>query len=41
MAAITVNPVAPLGYSFDHKELIEAMRAEVGDIPVVDVKYDG
>ena len=41
VAAITVNPVAPLGYSFDHKELIEAMRAEVGDIPVVDVKYDG
>lgn len=41
VAAVTVNPVAPLGYSFDHKELIDAMQAAVGDIPVVDVKYNG
>lgn len=39
VAAITVNPVAPLGYSFEHKALIDAMKAAVGDIPVVDVKY--
>ncbi len=41
VAAITVNPVAPLGYRFDHKELIDAMQEAVGDIPVVDVKYNG
>lgn len=41
VAAITVNPYAPLGYSFEHKALIEAMKAAVGDIPVVDVKYNG
>lgn len=39
VAAITVNPYAPLGYSFEHKALIDAMKAAVGDIPVVDVKY--
>ncbi|MFV0517187.1 MAG: hypothetical protein ACK5MV_07310 [Aminipila sp.] len=41
VAAITVNPTAPLGYSFEHKALIDAMKAAVGDIPVVDVKYNG
>lgn len=41
VAAITVNPVAPLGYSFDHKELIDAMRKAVPHIPVVDVKFNG
>lgn len=40
VAAITVNPYAPLGYSFEHKALIEAMEEVVGDIPVVDVKYN-
>lgn len=40
VAAVTVNPYAPLGYSFEHKALIDAMKAAVGDIPVVDVKYD-
>lgn len=41
VAAITVNPYAPLGYSFEHKALIEAMEEAVGSVPVVDVKYNG
>ncbi len=39
VAAITVNPYAPSGYSFDHKELIDAMGSSVEDIPVIDVRY--
>lgn len=39
IAAITVNPFAPFGYSFEHKVLIEAMAAAIKDIPIVDVKY--
>ncbi len=39
VAAITVNPYAPSGYSFDHKELIDAMSSCVEDIPVIDVRY--
>ena len=38
VAAVTVNPVAPQGYSFDHQELLDAMREAIPDIPVVDVK---
>ncbi len=37
VAAITVNPVAPAGYSFDHRELMEAVQEAVPDIPVIDV----
>lgn len=40
VAAITVNPYAPLGYSFEHEVLIKTMQEAVGDIPVVDVKYN-
>lgn len=40
IAAVTVNPYAPLGYSFEHKALIEAMEAAVPNVPVVDVKYN-
>lgn len=39
VAAVTVNPFSPEGYSFDHGELLRAMENAVGDhIPVVDVK---
>lgn len=38
VAAITVNPYAPAGYVFDHKEFQEAMEARISDIPVIDVK---
>lgn len=38
VAAITVNPYSPEGYSFDHNELKQAMENAVGGIPVVDVK---
>lgn len=38
VAAITVNPVAPAGYAFDHRELAEAMQRAVPDIPVIDVR---
>jgi gamma-glutamylcysteine synthetase len=41
IAALAVNPFSPAGYSFDHKELLTAMRDAAGDIPVFDVKYDG
>ena len=38
IAAITVNPYAPLGYSFDSKEFQEAMQAAMPEIPVVNVR---
>lgn len=38
VAAITVNPFSPEGYSFDHDELKQAMEDAAGGIPVVDVK---
>lgn len=37
VAAITVNPTAPLGYRFDQQELIAAMQRAVPKIPVIDV----
>ena len=37
VAAITVNPTSPAGYSFDHGELASAMAKAVPDIPVIDV----
>ena len=41
VAALTVNPYAPAGYSFEHEALLTAMRKAVGDIPVIDVKMGG
>jgi len=41
IAALTVNPYAPSGYSFEHEELLVAMQKAVRDIPVVDVKMGG
>ena len=41
IAALTVNPWAPAGYSFDHKELLQSMREVAGDLPVIDVKFRG
>jgi len=38
IAAITVNPYAPLGYSFDAKDFQEAMQAAMPEIPVVNVR---
>lgn len=38
VAAITVNPVAPSGYSFDHEVLLKAMQDALPDIPVIDVR---
>lgn len=39
IAAITVNPYSPAGYSFEHKALLEVMQHAIGDgIPVIDVK---
>ncbi len=40
IAALTVNPYAPSGYSFAHAELLEAMQQAAGDLPVIDVKYE-
>ncbi|MCQ2546875.1 MAG: hypothetical protein MJ161_04930 [Clostridia bacterium] len=37
VAAITVNPTAPAGYRFDHRELVDAMQKAIPDIPVIDV----
>lgn len=41
IAALSVNPYSPSGYSFEHKVLLEAMRRAAGNIPVIDVKYEG
>ncbi|MBR0600166.1 hypothetical protein [Sinanaerobacter chloroacetimidivorans] len=41
VAALTVNPYSPAGYSFEHEELLKAMRDAVEDIPVFDVKVGG
>lgn len=41
VAAVTVNPFSPAGYSFDHGELREAMQDALAEIPVIDVKVGG
>ncbi|WP_206458509.1 hypothetical protein [Anaerovorax sp. IOR16] len=41
VAAVTVNPYAPSGYSFDHNELKKAMEDALDGIPVIDVKLGG
>lgn len=41
VAAITVNPYAPAGYSFEHEALLGAMRAAIKKIPIIDVKFGG
>ena len=41
VAALTVNPYAPAGYSFEHEALLTAMRNAVEGIPVIDVKMGG
>jgi len=38
VAAVTVNPIAPLGYAFGHEELRSAMEGALDGIPVVDVR---
>lgn len=38
VAAVTVNPIAPSGYSFDHEVLRDAMQKALPDIPVIDVR---
>ncbi|MEG0923907.1 MAG: hypothetical protein RSC31_02840 [Anaerovoracaceae bacterium] len=38
VAAITVNPFAPSGYSFEHGVLLEAMQKALPDVPVIDVR---
>lgn len=37
VAAVTVNPTSPGGYSFDREELRQAMQQAIPDIPVIDV----
>lgn len=41
VAALTVNPYAPAGYSFEHEALLSAMKKAVENIPVIDVKMGG
>lgn len=38
VAAVSVNPVSPDGYSFEHKRLVEIMENALPDIRVIDVK---
>ncbi|MGL4483782.1 MAG: hypothetical protein ACRCUS_02435, partial [Anaerovoracaceae bacterium] len=38
IAAITVNPTAPAGYHFASQELIAAMKKEIPEIPIIDVR---
>jgi hypothetical protein len=39
IAGISVNPYSPSGYSFEHKDLIKAIKEGLEDIPVFDVKF--
>ena len=41
VAALTVNPYAPAGYSFEHEALLKAMRNSIEGIPVIDVRMGG
>lgn len=38
VAAITVNPWAPLGYTFESEALVAAIKAILPDMPVIDVR---
>ncbi|MDO4552398.1 MAG: hypothetical protein Q4C22_02565 [Bacillota bacterium] len=38
IAAVSVNPYSPAGYSFDHEALLNAMQEALPQIPVIDVK---
>ena len=38
IAAITVNPWAPAGYTFDNRVLLEEMQKAIPDIPIIDVR---
>ncbi len=38
VAAITVNPWAPLGYSFDSDTLVEEMKKVLPGMPIIDVR---
>ncbi len=38
IAAITVNPWAPQGYTFDSDLLIDSMKALLPDMPIIDVR---
>ncbi len=39
VAAVTVNPYAPAGYSFDQEELLKTMQNALGDMPVINVRF--
>lgn len=41
VAALTVNPHAPAGYSFEHEALLKAVKDSIEGIPVIDVKIGG
>ena len=41
VAAVTVNPVAPAGYAFDHAAFKEAVAGALPGIPVYDVYLEG
>ncbi len=41
LVAITINPFAPQGYYFDPVEYLEAMRAFIKDVPVIDLVLGG
>lgn len=38
IAAITVNPWAPAGYTFDNRFLLAEMQKAIPDIPIIDVR---
>lgn len=38
IAAITVNPWAPAGYTFDNRVLLEEMKKAIPNIPIIDVR---
>ena len=38
IAAITVNPWSPAGYTFDREALSQAMKEAIPGMPVIDVR---
>ena len=41
VAAVTVNPFSPHGYSFDRDELRSAVQKALPELPVIDVRVGG
>lgn len=41
VAAVTVNPFSPMGYSFNGETLMKAMKASISNVPIINVQEGG